>query len=349
MMVLSTLLKHTEPGDKMHTFDQSISRVGFACKIQKSEGVADPKLNTKATTITWLNKQTKDVAVARLWDLMRHNIDTLYNQIVWVGRLDRSQRMFRISSDLLTAYTHDDWMWFYFQSDVIKFLETNLSKIGDLARSLDVRLSFHPGQFCVLASENDGIVDRSILEFEYHCDLIRYMGYGKQFQDFKCNVHIGGKRGPSGIQAALKKLSPEARNCLTIENAEYTWGLDASLELMLDCALVLDIHHHWIATGEYIEPNDDRVQAVIESWRGVRPVIHYSVSREDVLVDHDPFTKPDLVALKSMGFTSTKLRAHSDLYWNQAVNTWALTFRSVADIMCESKEKNIASQQLLRT
>jgi UV DNA damage repair endonuclease len=333
----------------MHTFDQSISRVGFACKIQKSEGVADPKLNTKATTITWLNKQTKDVAVARLWDLMRHNIDTLYNQIVWVGRLDRSQRMFRISSDLLTAYTHDDWMWFYFQSDVIKFLETNLSKIGDLARSLDVRLSFHPGQFCVLASENDGIVDRSILEFEYHCDLIRYMGYGKQFQDFKCNVHIGGKRGPSGIQAALKKLSPEARNCLTIENAEYTWGLDASLELMLDCALVLDIHHHWIATGEYIEPNDDRVQAVIESWRGVRPVIHYSVSREDVLVDHDPFTKPDLVALKSMGFTSTKLRAHSDLYWNQAVNTWALTFRSVADIMCESKEKNIASQQLLRT
>ena len=280
---------------------------------------------------------------------MGHNMSALYNQIVWVGRLDRSQRMFRISSDLLTAYTHDDWMWFYFEPDVVQFLETNLSKIGELARSLDVRLSFHPGQFCVLASENDGIVDRSILEFEYHCDLIRYMGYGKKFQDFKCNVHIGGKRGPAGIQAALKKLSPEARNCLTIENAEYTWGLDSSLELMHDCALVLDIHHHWIATGEYIEPDDDRVQAVAESWRGVRPVIHYSVSREDVLVDHDPTTKPDLAALKSMGFTSTKLRAHSDLYWNQAVNTWALTFRSVADIMCESKEKNIASQQLLRT
>ena len=348
-MVLSTLLKITELGLKMHTFDQTVNRVGFACKIQKSEGVADPKLNTKATTITWLNKQSRDVAVARLWDLMKHNISTLHNQIVWVGGLDRSQRMFRISSDLLTAYTHDDWMCFYFEPDVVQFLETNLSKTGELARSLDVRLSFHPGQFCVLASENDGIVDRSILEFEYHCDLIRYMGYGKKFQDFKCNVHIGGKRGPAGIQAALRKLSPEARNCLTIENAEYTWGLDSSLELMHDCALVLDIHHHWIATGEYIEPDDDRVQAVIESWRGVRPTIHYSVSREDVLVDHDPSTKPDLAMLKSMGFTSTKLRAHSDLYWNSAVNIWALTFNSIADIMCESKEKNIASQQLLRT
>lgn len=331
----------------MHTFNQEINRVGFACKIQKSPGVADPKLNTKATTITWLNKQSKDVAVARLWDLMRHNIDALRNQIVWVGSRDSKLRMFRITSDLLTAYTHDDWMWFYFEPDVLRFLETNLSKIGDLARSLDVRLSFHPGQFCVLASEHDVIVDRSILEFEYHCDLIRYMGYGKQFQDFKCNVHIGGKRGPLGIQAALKKLSPEARNCLTIENAEFTWGLDASLELAKDCALVLDIHHNWINTGEYIEPSDSKFQKVIDSWRGVRPVIHYSVSREDVLVDHDPLTKPDFKLLKSTGYTSAKLRAHSDYYWNQPVNTWALTFSPYADIMCESKEKNLAVDDFL--
>lgn len=331
----------------MHTFNQEINRAGFACKIQKSTGVADPKLNTKATTISWLSKQPKDVAVARLWDLMRHNIDTLHNQILWVGGRDPKLRMFRISSDLLTAYTHDDWMWFYFEPDVVKFLETNLSKIGDLARSLDVRLSFHPGQFCVLASENDGIVDRSILEFEYHCDLIRYMGYGKKFQDFKCNVHIGGKRGPLGIRSALRKLSPEARNCITIENAEYTWGLDASLELTRDCALVLDIHHHWIHSGQYIEPTDDRFKFVVDSWRGVRPVIHYSVSREDVLVDHDPSVKPDIKLLKSQGFTSAKLRAHSDYYWNQAVNDWALTFSPYADIMCESKEKNLAVDDFL--
>jgi UV DNA damage repair endonuclease len=199
----------------------------------------------------------------------------------------------------------------------------------------------------VLASENPGVVENSITEFEYHCDLIRYMGYGKQFQDFKCNVHIGGKLGPKGIVAALRRLSPEARNCLTIENAEFTWGLDASLELADHCALVLDIHHHWINSGEYIEPTDARFQRVVESWRGVRPVIHYSVSREDVLVDHDTTVRPDLKLLKSSGFTSAKLRAHSDYYWNSAVNKWALTFSPHADIMCESKQKNLASQQLV--
>ena len=324
-------------------FNQKIHRVGFACKIQESSGVADPKLNIRGTTITWLNAQTKTRAVERLWELMRSNIAALQAQIEYVSKLEPKLRMFRISSDVLTAYTHDDWMWFYFEPDVLHFLETNLARIGQHARAHDVRLSFHPGQFCVLASDNDDIVERSVTEFEYHCDIIRYMGFGRQFQDFKCNVHVGGKRGPAGIRAALKKLSREAHNCLTIENAEYSWGLDASLELVRDCALVLDIHHHWIASGEYISADDDRVKQVTESWRGVRPVVHYSVSREMVLVDHDPDTKPDLVALKSQGFSSTKLRAHSDYYWNNPVNTWAASFSKHADIMCEAKEKNLAS------
>ena len=329
-------------------FNQNIQRIGFACKIQISESKADPKLNQSGTTIKWLSSQTPDRARERLWDLMRGNVTALSNQIEWVGKQPPHLRMFRITSDLLTAYTHDDYMPFYFQADVVQFLESNLSKIGARARELDIKLSFHPGQFCVLASEQDYVVENSITEFEYHCDLIRYMGYGKQFQDFKCNVHIGGKRGPDGIKAALKRLSPEARNCLTIENAEFTWGLTASLELERDCALVLDIHHSWIHTGEYISADSTEFKRVVDSWRGVRPTIHYSVSREDVLIDHDETVKPDLKALKASGFTSAKLRAHSEFYWNNAVNEYALTFLPYADIMCESKQKNLASQQLAK-
>ena len=332
----------------MTTFNQNINRIGFACKIQSEHDTAHPDLNTKSTTISYLARQTPDAARSKLWGLLDHNVNAFYRQLKYVAKLPHEQRMFRITSDLLPAYTHDDYMAFYFEPDVVAKLEAHLSMCGEFARANDIRLSFHPGQFCVLASDNPGVVENSITEFEYHCDLIRYMGYGRSFQDFKCNVHIGGKQGSKGIIAALKRLSPEARNCLTIENAEFTWGLDASLELVDHCALVLDIHHHWIHTGEYIEPTDPRFKRVVESWRGVRPVIHYSISREDVIVDHDPLVKPDLKQLKSMGFTSAKLRAHSEYYWNQAVNNWALTFSPVADIMCESKQKNLASQQLIK-
>ena len=331
----------------MNTFNQSINRIGFACKIQSEHDTAHSDLNTKSTTITYLARQTQDGWRSKLWGLLDHNLATFYRQLKWVAKLPNNQRMFRITSDLLPAYTHDDYMPFYFQSDVVAKIETNLSMCGEFARANDIRLSFHPGQFCVLASDNPGVVENSITEFEYHADLIRYMGYGKSFQDFKCNVHVGGKQGPNGIKCALQRLSPEARNTLTIENAEFTWGLDASLELVDDCALVLDIHHHWINAGEYIEPSDPRFKRVVDSWRGVRPVIHYSVSREDVIVDHDPTVRPDFKQLKATGFTAAKLRAHSEYYWNSAVNNWALTFSPFADIMCESKQKNLASQQLI--
>jgi UV DNA damage endonuclease len=107
--------------------------------------------------------------------------------------------------------------------------------------------------------------------------------------------------------------------------------------------LVLDIHHHWVNSGEYIEATDDRVKRIIDSWRGNRPVIHYSVSREDVLGSHPGHIRPDLPALLESGYKKQKLRAHSNFYWNQPVNEWALSFREDFDIMCESKAKNLAS------
>jgi UV DNA damage endonuclease len=322
-------------------------RIGFACKIQSTHDKAAPGLNTGTTTLTWLNNQKRDVAVAKLWGVLDRNTNAILKQLDWLSTKPLQERMFRLSSDLLPVYTHEDWSWFYWQPDVVRELEARFGMIGELARQHDIRLSFHPGQFCVLASENPGIVENSIQEFEYHCDLIRYMGYGQKFQDFKCNVHIAGKQGPEGIKSALKRLSREARNTLTIENAEFSWGIDASLELVEHCALVLDIHHHWIMTGEYIEPTDQRVQRLWESWRGVRPVIHYSVSREEHLVDHDTETRPNLSELQQLGFTKAKLRAHSDYYWNTACNRWAMSFLPYADIMSESKQKNLSTPSLV--
>jgi UV DNA damage repair endonuclease len=254
--------------------------------------------------------------------------------------------MVRLGSDQLPAYTEPSWSYFWRRPDVMDYCSRIFSSIGDIARRDNTRLSFHPGQFCVLASETPGIVDRSIEEFEYHADMVRWMGYGKSFQDFKINVHIAGRLGPAGIRQAYKRLSVEARNCLTIENDEISWGIENSLELVDTCALVLDIHHHWIKTGEYIENTDDRIKKITDSWRGVRPVIHYSLSREDYLVEHTRHERPAYDALMANGYKRGKLRAHSDFYWNDAVNAWALTHNEWADIMCEAKGKNIASFKL---
>ena len=112
--------------------------------------------------------------------------------------------------------------------------------------------------------------------------------------------------------------------------------------------IVLDIHHHWIKTGEYISPLDPRVDRVVQSWRGVRPTMHYSVSREDYLVGHDTSVMPDHNLLLEDGYKKQKLRAHSDFMWNDSVNKWALGFTDKFDIMVEAKGKNLASFALAK-
>ena len=330
---------------------QDIQRIGFACKYMHPDQTQKKKLleeiqrplNTRSTTVQWLNRQTRDVAEERLWDIMVHNIQSYYNLIEYVGSLPNELRMVRLGSDVLPVYTQRDWSYYWKRPDVVQYCEQHFARVGAFAKTHDVRLSMHPGQFTVLASDNDDIVERSIEEFEYHTDVVRWMGYGQTFQDFKCNVHISGRKGPQGIKDALKRLSPEARNTITIENDENKWGLEHSLELVDHCALVLDVHHHWCREGEYIRPTDDRFARVIDSWRGVRPSIHYSVSREDVLVDFAKGKKPDMAKLLEQGYKKAKLRAHSDFMWNRAVNDWALEFNNYADIMVESKAKNLAS------
>jgi len=326
-------------------------KIGFCCKwIDNSEQVngIKPKedakqYNTGSTTVTWLNRQTKDVAEQKLWDLMVGNIKSARKLVERVGNLDEHLRMVRLGSDILPCYTHRDWRHFWRHGDVVAYCEKEFMVVGELARSRGVRLSFHPGQFTVLASSNPGIVERSIEEFEYHANMARWMGFGAKWQDFKINVHISGREGPEGIRAAYKRLSPEARNCITIENEENAHGLEHTLMLSDIIPTVLDIHHHWIREGEYIDPSDDRCKRVIDSWRGTRPTLHYSCSREDVLEGHDANTKPDHALLLEAGHKKQKLRAHSDFYWNKPANEWALSFWENFDIQCESKGKNLAS------
>jgi len=342
-------------------FNNNVKRIGFCCKYLDSDQTQKPKIlkeiqqnyTERQTTVAWCNRQERSVAEDRLLEIARHNMQSAYNLVDYVGSLPAERRMVRLGSNQIPMATEPNWRYVFEDKTVLSELERGFRRVGDHARKHDVKLSFHPGQFCVLASDNDDVVERSIDEFEYHVNMARWMGYGKEFQDFKCNVHISGRKGAEGLIEVLPRLSPEARNIITIENDEMCHGLDESLKLEKHLALVLDIHHHWIRNEEYIQADDDRVKRVIDSWRGVRPTLHYSYSRDEWLdqssrIDegnrHDSLHSiPDLL---ESGAKKQKLRAHSDYYPNDDANDWALSFWDDFDIQCEAKAKNLASQQL---
>ena len=325
-------------------------RVGFACKLSernsKGQVQSVESCNTKTTTVSWLNRQSKKDAEARLELLLQHNVNSVRNLVTAVSRSPELRRMVRISSDILPVYTHRDWSYFYQSRDNLDYLQREFSGIGEIARAAGVRLSFHPGQFCCIVSNNPGIVDNSLEELEYHASMAEWMGYGKSRLDFKINVHLSGKLGIDGFLTVYDRMSPVLRSSLTLENDEYQAGLDKLLPLAPYVGIVLDIHHHFINTGEYISVDDPRLQTVRDSWQGRRPVIHYSQSGWEYLQTHQG-AKPTMESLLETTNRS-KLRAHSEFYDHKQINEWALEFLSWSDIMCESKGKNLAVDQLLQ-
>ena len=79
--------------------------------------------------------------------------------------------------------------------------------------------------------------------------------------------------------------------------------------------------------------------------------MHYSYSRDEWLTPaypdgniHEGFH--DMQTLLDKGCKKQKLRAHSELLPNRAVNEWALSFLPQLDIQVEAKMKNLAAEQL---
>ena len=325
-------------------------KIGFCCKyIDPNNNKEITKShNPKTTTMRYLKSLSKGDRNKYLEVIVEHNLLYLQNIIDLLSKKDLSLRMFRISSEIFPLYNHKDFSSFWKSKPIQQKLQKELYIIGNEAKLSNIRLSFHPGQFTVINSTNNTTVKNSIKELEYHTDIARFLNHTNSWHEngFACNIHTGSKNGGiSGFIKNFKKLSLDAQKILTVENDEYSYGVDEFLELGEHVALVLDIHHHWCRTGEYINPQDLRVTKIIESWRGVRPKIHYSHSRKELfskinekhLLEHNKLIEK---------FKIKDLRKHSDNYWNKAANKWCYTFTPYFDIQCECKNKNIAQEEL---
>ncbi|MGU3660471.1 MULTISPECIES: UV damage endonuclease UvsE [unclassified Methylobacterium] len=338
-------------------------RLGFCCKFVldeppgthatlKAEREATLHMNLTSVTMAHLTKLEPAARRAKLAGLVAHNLAALARQIAWVGARPPLERLLRMASNVLPGYTHPIAQAIYAEPEMAALVERGLAEAGALGRRLGVRLSFHPGPFCLLASRNPAAIANGLSELDYHAEIFDRMGYGGGWHPHGAhiNIHVGaGDPGVAGFRETLPRASRVARDLVTVENDENVFGLDAVLQLADIVPVVLDLHHHWVESGgAYLEPDDPRIARVTESWRGVRPVAHISVSREAVSSDCDPDALPDFPALRGAGHAVRNLAAHSDMMWNRAVNDLVARHLAWADFEIEAKAKNRASMQIAR-
>ena len=308
-------------------------------------------LNLRDTTVTALQRLERTAAIDKLIGLVRTNGETLLGQVSRTAQLPPGQRAMRMASNVLPAYSHPAVRPLYDEPVLRRLVETSLAPAGEAARRGGVRLSLHPGQYTGLATEREGTQQAAVADLEYHTEVMRLLGHagGWHPHGAHINVHAGARAaGIEAFRAGLKLLSEEARGLLTVENEETAYGLEDLLPLADELPIVLDLHHHWVVTGEYIQPEDPRVARVIESWRGTRPVLHVSAPRPELAPGQDPDVLPDREALIAAGCSARDLRAHATRLWNRAHAEWAARHLAWGDIEVEAKDKNLATAEFAR-
>lgn len=336
-----------------------MTKFGFCCKWidDSSSTFTTAEMNQKTTTQKYLRSQTKQVQFNKITELVTHNISALWNQLKWLSVQPESLRMFRITSEFLPLRTVKEFAWIYEHYSTEELIADGLRGVRLFADQYGIRLTMHPGQFTNLCSDRKEVVTASIEDFEYHARIAELMGYGDTWHSsgFAINIHANIRQDPGlkNIRRIIANdLSDAARNLITLENDEYSCNVDDfyNADVHQDVALVLDLHHHWIATkGQYIKLLDYAAIAFRESWRGIHPLGHMSMPDPKYIpaVEQQRLVGPSYSACVAVkGVNSSKLRAHSYDMWSEALMERAAGHGLRMDIEVEAKGKNIASRQL---
>ena len=250
-------------------------RLGYACinaTLRKNHKI---RANRRA-----IKKTYEEKGLPHIGDLVAQNLNDLYKILQW--NVENKIRVFRLSSDLTP------WGSEYEFTDLPNATEVMalFKKCGQYALDHDIRLSFHPGQFCVLASPKEPVVLNAISDLELHGRLMDALLQPRSHLA-KINIHLGGAYGDK--QQAAKtfcqnftRLSDAVKSRLTVENDDRT-NLFSTKELYdyvytnTGIPIVFDFHHHAIHPDGLSER--DGLALACKTWQ-VRPCTHYSESKQ---------------------------------------------------------------------
>jgi UV DNA damage endonuclease len=190
---------------------------------------------------------------------------------------------YRMSSDMVP------WMSEYEIADLpdYKAIQKILARCGKKASESGMRLSYHPGPFNVLASNNPQVILKTIKELRQHAEIMDMM-HLPSTPFSKINIHVGGAYGDK--VTALKRFAENyvrlpfnTIHRLTVENDDKVNMFSVKdllwLNEQVNIPIVFDYFHHTFCTGGLSEK--EALFAAVNTWpQDITPVVHFSSSRK---------------------------------------------------------------------
>ncbi len=199
--------------------------------------------------------------------------------------LDRHDiRMYRLSSDLAPYATHPDMPQFH---SMVRDSDAELRAFGAKAKSLGIRLSFHPSQFVVLNSPDPTLVDKSISDLNSQAEMLDRMELGPEAVMV---IHVGGTYGDRATANARwaetwnNKLSAHVKRRLVLEHDDLRFSASDILWIheQTGVRLIFDHQHFWCLNPDRLDMRD-ALERVLRTWPdGQRPKVHFSSPRTEM-------------------------------------------------------------------
>lgn len=293
-------------------------RLGYVAITKSLDGV------TSSSTLTYTNYLKNDSKEEKLYNIVLSNLEDLKKIISY--NIKNNIHFFRITSALIPLATHKEVNF-----DYIKPFETYYKKIAEMIKNSNMRADFHPGEYTILNSTREEVIENTREILNYHYQLLKVL----QIKNPLLVLHVGsnafGKKASLGrFRNQFFLLPEEVRLSLALENDDKVFTVEDLLPVAkeLNIPFILDYHHH--ICNPSTEAITSYLPDILKSWNGVIPKMHFS----------SPKNK-----------TKKEMRSHHDyidcdsfIAFLQLIEPY---FTEV-DIMIEAKMKDEAMFRLIR-
>ena len=295
-------------------------RFGLCCICIDLQELEQP-LRFKTMTFKRFDQLDRDEALTILGERILNNMIVTNATIQYCSN---NNLCYRISSDLFPLMTYAAANIEWDELPNYDEIDASFDEIAYTIQQTNVRISCHPSEYNVLASNNTDAVSRTVTELNFYSSFLDRIGCPADYNS-PMNLHINNRQGSNDeiVERFIQnfyRLDDNCRNRIVIENDDKLncWSVKQLIEDFhpkTNIPITFDYLHHACHSDGLSE--QDALENCYMSWGEYRPLFHYSEN----IPDHP------------------NPRKHAD-YASKSFNTYGLDFD--LDMELKMKDKAIA-------
>lgn len=262
-------------------------RLGYVAITKTLENI------TSSSSLSYTIYKELENKEERLYQVIHSNLNDLKEIILY--NIRNNIHFYRLSSAMIPLATHNEVNF-----DYITPYKTLYKEIGKLIKESNMRVDFHPNQYCVLNSMNQNVIINTVEILEYHSLLLNSFSVENPLILLHVGSSAGGKKASmTRFVNNFNKLPIEIQKLIALENDDKVFMIEDVLEICekLNIPCVLDYHHYICNHDRDIE---SLLPRIIATWKGRIPKMHFSSPKSKLKKEfrshHDYINSNDFIS-----------------------------------------------------